>query len=46
MVAGYYGLRMNLTGRQLDQLHEIARVFDALARAQGGPPPIKDKGGD
>ena len=46
MVGGFYGLEMSLSARQLDQLSEIARVFDALARAQGGPPPIKDKGGD
>jgi len=46
MVGGFYGLEMSLSARQLDQLSEIARVFDALARAQGGPPPIKDEGGE
>ena len=46
MINGYYGLEISLTARQVDQLASIAAVFDALARAQGGPPPIQDQGGD
>ena len=46
MVNGYYGLEISLTARQVDQLASIAAVFDALTRAQGGPPPIQDPGGD
>lgn len=46
MVNGFYGLEISLTARQVDELAAIAAVFDALARAAGGPPPIQDQGGD
>ena len=46
MVNGYYGLEISLTARQVDELASIAQVFNALARAQGGPPPVQDEGGD
>ncbi len=46
MADGYYQLEMRLTARQCDQLASIANIFEALARAGNGPPPIQDPGGD
>lgn len=44
--SGFYRVDMNLSARQCDLLQDLANVFDALARAQGGPPPVQDQGGD
>ncbi len=44
--SGFYKIDLNISARQCDELQAIANVFDALARAQGGPPKMKDPGGD
>ena len=46
LVDGFYPLDMRLTARQCDLLQNLANIFDALTRAQGGPPTIEDPGGD
>ncbi len=43
--SGFYKVDMSLSARQCDELQELANVFDKLARAQGGPPKMKDPGG-
>lgn len=46
MIGGWYRLEMRLSPRQVDQLEELANLFETLARAEGGPPDPQEQGGD